>query len=98
VTSGAEAKKLALTQITSPVRWTDEEAAIVAAGGFDLLLECGPGKTLQGLWKDTGSELPCRSAGTCIDINNLITEFTDVSGKQESAGNGSIPGPGPRDI
>jgi [acyl-carrier-protein] S-malonyltransferase len=71
VTSGAEAKKLALAQITSPVRWVDEEAAIIAAGGFEACLEVGPGKVLQGLWKDSGSELPCSAAGTIEDIGKL---------------------------
>jgi len=71
VTSGAEAKKLALAQITSPVRWVDEEAAIIAAGGFTACLEVGPGKVLQGLWKDSGSELPCHAAGTVEDIGHI---------------------------
>jgi len=72
VASGAEAKKLALAQITSPVRWIDEEAAIIAAGGFEACLEVGPGKVLQGLWKDSGSELPCCAAGTIEDIGKLL--------------------------
>jgi [acyl-carrier-protein] S-malonyltransferase len=71
ITSGAEAKKLALAQITSPVRWVDEEAAISAAGGFSACLEVGPGKVLQGLWKDSGSEVPCYAAGTIEDITKL---------------------------
>jgi len=71
VASGAEAKKLALAQITSPVRWIDEEAAIIAAGGFEACLEVGPGKVLQGLWKDSGSELPCCAAGTVEDIGKI---------------------------
>jgi len=71
VASGAEAKKLALAQITSPVRWVDEEAAIIAAGGFEACLEVGPGKVLQGLWKDSGSELPCCAAGTVEDIGKI---------------------------
>jgi [acyl-carrier-protein] S-malonyltransferase len=59
VTSGAEAKRLALLHITAPVRWTDELAAIQAAGGFNYALECGPGKALQGFWRDSGSNKPC---------------------------------------
>ena len=70
--SGAEAKKLALAQITCAVRWTDEEAAIAADGGMDYLLETGPGTVLQGLWKDFGSDKPCYSAGTAADINKLF--------------------------
>jgi len=72
ISSGEEAKKLALLQITSAVRWTSEEAAISASGGIDCLLEVGPGKVLQGLWKDTGSSLPCYAAGTAVDILKLI--------------------------
>jgi [acyl-carrier-protein] S-malonyltransferase len=74
--SGEEAKKLALAQITSPVRWVDEEAAI-ASGGYAACLEVGPGKVLQGLWKDSAvvnadrSEIPCYAAGTVEDIGKL---------------------------
>jgi [acyl-carrier-protein] S-malonyltransferase len=78
VTSGEEAKKLALAQITGPVRWTDEEKAIQDAG-IDCALEAGPGKVLQGLWKDSfdadaaASAPPCYLAGTAADIAALVT-------------------------
>jgi [acyl-carrier-protein] S-malonyltransferase len=78
ISSGEEAKKLALAQITSPVRWTSEQAVIHAAGGIDCLLETGPGKVLQGLWKDFSSALPedsalpCYLAGTAADIDKLF--------------------------
>ncbi|GHV63584.1 malonyl CoA-acyl carrier protein transacylase [Spirochaetia bacterium] len=71
VSSGEEAKKLALEQITNPVRWTAEEQALNDLKGFDAVLETGPGKVLQGLWKDSGSMLPCYLAGTVEDIRNL---------------------------
>ena len=71
VGTGAEAKKLALLQITNPVRWIEEEGAI-AAGGITSLVEVGPGKVLQGLWKDSGSEIPCYLAGTAADIDKLM--------------------------
>jgi [acyl-carrier-protein] S-malonyltransferase len=71
VNSGAEAKKLALRQITEPVRWTAEEAAATAAPGIGAVLETGPGKTLQGLWKDAGSGIPCYAAGTLEDMAKL---------------------------
>jgi [acyl-carrier-protein] S-malonyltransferase len=66
--SGAEAKELALKQISSPVRWIQEEEAL-ASSGIRALLETGPGKTLQGLWKDSGSPLPCYGAGTLEEID-----------------------------
>jgi len=74
INSGDEAKKLALLQITSPVRWVEEEAAIVACG-CEACLEVGPGKVLQGLWKDAtpadGSGIPVFAAGTAEDISKL---------------------------
>jgi [acyl-carrier-protein] S-malonyltransferase len=71
--TGKEAKELALKQITSAVRWTDEENAI-ATDGAELLLETGPGKVLQGLWRDTGSDKPFLPAGKIEDIEALFTE------------------------
>jgi [acyl-carrier-protein] S-malonyltransferase len=74
INSGDEAKKLALQQITSPVRWVEEEASI-AAGGYEACLEVGPGKVLQGLWKDSspadGTGIPVFAAGTAEDISKL---------------------------
>jgi len=70
ISSGEEAKKLALQQITSPVRWVEEQAS-VAAAGIESCLEVGPGKVLQGLWKDTGSTLPIYAAGTTDDISKI---------------------------
>jgi [acyl-carrier-protein] S-malonyltransferase len=70
IPSGEEAKKLALLQITNPVRWVEEEAAIAVLKA-EACLEVGPGKVLQGLWKDSGSEIPVFPAGTAEDIGNL---------------------------
>jgi [acyl-carrier-protein] S-malonyltransferase len=69
--SGAEAKKLALEQITRPVRWTAVEQALLETGP-ELVLEAGPGRALQGLWKDSGSALPCYPAGTVAEIDTLL--------------------------
>jgi [acyl-carrier-protein] S-malonyltransferase len=74
IPSGEEAKKLALLHITNPVRWVEEEAAIAAASTkavADACLEVGPGKVLQGLWKDSGSEIQVFAAGTVEDIGKL---------------------------
>lgn len=80
VSSGAEAKALALKQITSPVRWTVEEAAIGELNP-PAVLEVGPGKVLQGLWKDYGSPIPCYSSGSLGDIEAVLTalihEYSD---------------------
>jgi [acyl-carrier-protein] S-malonyltransferase len=74
VSSGEEVKKLALVHITSPVRWVEEQAAIAALAkevGAAACLEVGPGKVLQGLWKDSGNELPIFAAGTVEDIGKI---------------------------
>jgi [acyl-carrier-protein] S-malonyltransferase len=68
--SGAEAKALSHRQILEGVRWTDEEASLASLKP-EALLEAGPGKVLQGLWKDTGSEVPCYAAGTAAEICEL---------------------------
>jgi [acyl-carrier-protein] S-malonyltransferase len=67
VSTGAEARALALRQITEPVRWTEEEREIAALSPASVL-EVGPGKVLQGLWKDSGSAVPCWAAGSVADI------------------------------
>jgi [acyl-carrier-protein] S-malonyltransferase len=72
LTTGEEAKTLALRQITEPVRWVEEERAIVEAGGIEAVLETGPGKVLQGLWRDFGADTPCYAAGTAADITALL--------------------------
>jgi [acyl-carrier-protein] S-malonyltransferase len=71
ISSGVEAKKLALAHITSPVRWVEEEAALAAEGGFGACLEVGPGKVLQGLWRESGGGIPCYAAGTVEDIAKI---------------------------
>jgi len=68
--TGAEAKALALRQIMEGVRWTSEEAALAALRP-EAFLETGPGQVLQGLWRDTGSEIPCYAAGTAAEIDQL---------------------------
>jgi [acyl-carrier-protein] S-malonyltransferase len=80
VNSAAEVKALALRQITEPVRWTAEEKA-VAALEIDAVLETGPGKVLQGLWKDAETGIPSFPSGTAADIKNLIDwQFEEKQG------------------
>ena len=70
ISNGAEAKALSHRHILEGVRWTDEEASIALLQP-EALLEVGPGKVLQGLWKYTGSVIPCYLAGTVVEINEL---------------------------
>ncbi|MDR2521337.1 MAG: ACP S-malonyltransferase [Spirochaetaceae bacterium] len=71
VQTGAEAKELALRQITAPVRWTAVQAALAALEP-DALFEAGPGRVLQGLWADTGASAPCYAAGKAADIDTFL--------------------------
>lgn len=45
-----EIKKNLIDQLTAPVKWTQSVMAMMADGATDFV-ECGPGKTLQGLIK-----------------------------------------------
>ena len=70
VASGEEAKANAVEHIVKAVRWTEEESAIAEfASSFAddwRLLEVGPGKTLCGLWRDSGfgDKAECLPVGT----------------------------------
>jgi len=64
----------AALQISSPVLWTSEEEHI-ARDGYDLCIECGPGKVLTGLWKKSGADIPCFSTNTRESIDTLIEEI-----------------------
>ena len=74
ITSGEEAKKLAVLHFTNSVRWTSEEAEIakiINAASADCgenwrLLETGPGTVLSGLWRDSGfsANVSCKAVNT----------------------------------
>ncbi|MDR2602502.1 MAG: ACP S-malonyltransferase [Spirochaetaceae bacterium] len=68
IQTAAEAKKLCVLQITSPVQWT-LCCAGVASCGVDGAYETGPGRTLRGLWADAGMSVPCRPAGKVSDYD-----------------------------
>ncbi|MDR1307958.1 MAG: ACP S-malonyltransferase [Treponema sp.] len=75
VHTGAEAKSLALRQIVEGVRWTAEEKAL-AERKPGAVLETGPGSVLQGLWRDTGSEIPAYGAGTVKEIMEFFSAYS----------------------
>jgi [acyl-carrier-protein] S-malonyltransferase len=65
-----ELKKCAVEQITSPVRWTDEEEEIQKLP-LEAVFETGPGTVLSGLWRDSGSALECLPAGKSADFEKF---------------------------
>jgi [acyl-carrier-protein] S-malonyltransferase len=70
INSGAEAKKLCVSQITNTVVWVDEEKNILDAG-FDTFIEAGPGKVLSGLLRQVAKDSPCFLAGKLEEIQNI---------------------------
>ena len=73
--TGEEARTLCAEQLIKPVRWVDEEDK-VAAGGYDQILEVGPGEVLTGLWRSYCKSheeisLECVPAGTVEQIAAL---------------------------
>ena len=70
VTTGSDAKALAVRQVTAPVRWTSEEKALLDAG-FDRFIEAGPGAVLAGLWSVFHDALPCQAAGKLEQIQQI---------------------------
>lgn len=70
VMSGEELKKLAADQIISPVRWTQEEQAMLD-DGYERFVEAGPGSVLCGLWKSFNAEIPAYPCSTLELIQKL---------------------------
>lgn len=61
VSDPAEIKKNLVSQLTAPVRWTQTMNQMIADGATEVI-EVGPGKVLQGLFKKVDRTFPCSSA------------------------------------
>ncbi len=61
ISDPAEIKKNLVSQLTAPVRWTQTMNQMIADGATELI-EVGPGKVLQGLFKKVDRAFPCSSA------------------------------------
>jgi [acyl-carrier-protein] S-malonyltransferase len=62
VSDPAEIKKNLVEQLTAPVRWTQTMNQMIADGTQEVV-EVGPGKVLQGLFKKVDRSFPTSSAG-----------------------------------
>ena len=71
VTNAARAKTLLIEQLSKPVRWTDEVAALAERFPNALYLEMGPGSVLTGLVKKIAPSLKTAPCGTVADIEKL---------------------------
>lgn len=61
VNDPAEIKKNLMKQLTAPVRWTQTMQTMIADGCSEVV-EVGPGKVLQGLFKKVDRKFPTSSA------------------------------------
>lgn len=61
VTDPAEIQKNLVAQLTAPVRWTQTMNQMIADGCSEVV-EVGPGKVLQGLFKKVDRQFPTSSA------------------------------------
>jgi [acyl-carrier-protein] S-malonyltransferase len=61
ITNPEEIKRNLVDQLTAPVRWTQTMNQMLA-DGLTEVIEVGPGKVLQGLFKKVDRALPCSSA------------------------------------
>lgn len=61
VSNPEEIKKNLVSQLTAPVRWTQTMNKMIEDGATEVI-EVGPGKVLQGLFKKVDRSFPCSSA------------------------------------
>lgn len=61
VANPEEIKRNLVAQLTAPVRWTQTMHQMIADGATEVV-EVGPGKVLQGLFKKVDRSFPCSSA------------------------------------
>jgi [acyl-carrier-protein] S-malonyltransferase len=61
VSDPEEIKNNLIAQLTAPVRWTQTMNQMIADGALEVI-EVGPGKVLQGLFKKVDRAFPCSSA------------------------------------
>jgi [acyl-carrier-protein] S-malonyltransferase len=61
ISDPSEIKRNLVAQLTAPVRWTQTMHQMIADGASEVI-EVGPGKVLQGLFKKVDRAFPCSSA------------------------------------
>ncbi len=82
LSSGEEARQLAISQLVSPVLWTACEQEIIknSSGNLRIALDVGPGSVLCGLWKAykksrRDDDIPsCQPIGRLEEVQKLIEE------------------------
>ncbi len=72
VTTPAEAQRLLLEQLTSPVRWTDVVRSLATAYPDALFVEMGPGNVLTNLTKRIAPQIRSATCGTVAEVDQLL--------------------------
>lgn len=67
VTSPEEIKSNLMAQLTAPVKWTQTMHAMIN-DGCEEVVEVGPGKVLQGLFKKVDRKFPTSSASIATEV------------------------------
>ncbi|MFT7166363.1 MAG: [acyl-carrier-protein] S-malonyltransferase, partial [Parasphingorhabdus sp.] len=67
-------KALMLEQIYKPVMWVDCVNELKAQGA-EILIECGPGRVLNGLSKRIDRELTSYATDDLASLENALTSF-----------------------
>lgn len=74
VTLADRARQVLRQQLTSPVRWSDEVAAIAQRFPEALYVEMGPGSVLVGLVKKIAPAVKTVTCGTVAEVNQLLEQ------------------------
>ena len=72
VTAAMTARERLVSQLTSPVRWTDEVLALANAYPDALFVEMGPGTVLVGLVRKIAPSVKTASCGTVAEVEQLL--------------------------
>ena len=74
VTVAERARQLLLEQLTRPVRWTDEVAAMAERMPGAVFVEMGPGNVLSGLVRKIAPSVRTMTCGTVADVNAFLEQ------------------------
>ena len=75
VTTSDRAREVLLEQLSSPVRWSDEVAALAAAHPDALFVEMGPGNVLTGLTKKIAPSSRTMTCGTAAEVTAFLEQM-----------------------
>ena len=75
VTDAGTARALLARQLTAPVRWTQQVAAMAAAHPDALYVELGPGSVLSGLVRKIAPGVRTATCGSAADVETLLAQL-----------------------